>query len=65
MPDVAPAEQVAVPAADAESFFAGIAALLPEIRARATQTERAGGVPDDIIQALTDADVFRAMQPRQ
>jgi hypothetical protein len=65
MPDVALAEQVAVPAADAESFFAGIAALLPELRARAGQTERAGGVPDDIIQALTDADVFRAMQPRQ
>jgi 3-hydroxy-9,10-secoandrosta-1,3,5(10)-triene-9,17-dione monooxygenase len=65
MPDVALTEQVAVPAADAESFFAGIAALLPELRARAGQTERAGGVPDDIIQALTDADVFRAMQPRQ
>jgi 3-hydroxy-9,10-secoandrosta-1,3,5(10)-triene-9,17-dione monooxygenase len=61
MPDVALAEQVAVPAADAERFTAGIAALLPEIRARATQTERAGGVPDDIIQALTDADAAAPM----
>jgi 3-hydroxy-9,10-secoandrosta-1,3,5(10)-triene-9,17-dione monooxygenase len=61
MPDVAPAELQP----DSARFLADIAALLPAIRTRAAETERAGKVPDDIIQALTDAGVFRAVQPRQ
>lgn len=61
MPDMS----VAARSADSKQFLAGIAALLPEIRARAGETERLGSVPDDIIQALTNADVFRAVQPRQ
>ena len=51
--------------ADADKFLADITALLPDIRARAEQTERLGVVADDIVQALTDAGVFRAVQPRQ
>jgi 3-hydroxy-9,10-secoandrosta-1,3,5(10)-triene-9,17-dione monooxygenase len=65
MPDAPVAEPLAARSADSAKFLAAIAALLPEIRARAAETERAGSVPDDIIQALTDADVFRAVQPRQ
>ena len=61
MPDMS----VAARSADSKQFLAGIAALLSEIRARAGETERLGSVPDDIIQALTNADVFRAVQPRQ
>ena len=56
MPDMS----VGARSADSKQFLAGIAALLPEIRARAGETERLGSVPDDIIQALTNADVFAA-----
>ncbi len=48
-----------------DRFLHGIAELLPEIRARARETEQLGRVPDEIIQALTAAGVFRAVQPRQ
>jgi 3-hydroxy-9,10-secoandrosta-1,3,5(10)-triene-9,17-dione monooxygenase len=48
-----------------ERFFSRIQAVLPEINARAAETERLGRIPDDIIRALTDASVFRAVQPRQ
>jgi 3-hydroxy-9,10-secoandrosta-1,3,5(10)-triene-9,17-dione monooxygenase len=51
--------------ADAEGFLTGVDALLPEIRARAAETEQLGKVPDDMIRALTDVGVFRAVQPRQ
>jgi 3-hydroxy-9,10-secoandrosta-1,3,5(10)-triene-9,17-dione monooxygenase len=51
--------------AGAEAFLTQIDALLPEIRARAAETEQLGRVPDTIIRALTDVGVFRAMQPRQ
>jgi 3-hydroxy-9,10-secoandrosta-1,3,5(10)-triene-9,17-dione monooxygenase len=56
MPDIGLAES---------TFSTRIAALLPEIRARAAETERRGVVAADIIQALSDACVFRALQPRQ
>jgi len=46
-------------------FIADVATLLPEIRARAAETERQGVVSVHIIKALTDAGVFRAVQPRQ
>ena len=46
-------------------FLERIDDLLPRIRARAAETERLGRIPDEIIEALTDADVFRAVQPRQ
>jgi 3-hydroxy-9,10-secoandrosta-1,3,5(10)-triene-9,17-dione monooxygenase len=69
MPDTLQTEPrlAPVPAGKAESdmFLARIAALLPQIRARAAETERLGRVPDDIIQALTEVGVFRAVQPRQ
>jgi 3-hydroxy-9,10-secoandrosta-1,3,5(10)-triene-9,17-dione monooxygenase len=50
---------------DAGAFLDRIDALLPEIRARAAETEQLGRVPDDVIEALTEAGVFRAVQPRQ
>jgi 3-hydroxy-9,10-secoandrosta-1,3,5(10)-triene-9,17-dione monooxygenase len=61
------AQVTPLPAAEAggDMFLSGIEALLPEIRARATETERLGRLPDDIMQALTEAGVFRAVQPRQ
>ena len=51
--------------ADAKGFLDRIDALLPEIRARAAETERTGRVSDEMIAALTEAGVFRAVQPRQ
>lgn len=49
----------------ADAFLSRIDSLLPEIRARAGETERLGRVPEDLIRALTDIGVFRAVQPRQ
>jgi 3-hydroxy-9,10-secoandrosta-1,3,5(10)-triene-9,17-dione monooxygenase len=51
--------------ADRGSFPGRITDLLPEIRARAAETEQLGRVSDGIIQALTAAGVFRAVQPCQ
>lgn len=65
MLELAPVERLATQDAERGRFFARIEDLLPEVRARAAETERLGRVPDDIIQALTDAGVFRAVQPRQ
>jgi 3-hydroxy-9,10-secoandrosta-1,3,5(10)-triene-9,17-dione monooxygenase len=69
MPDLPLVERrpasVASRNADADKFLTDITALLPGIRARAEQTERLGVVADDIVQALADAGVFRAVQPRQ
>ncbi len=65
MPDVAVAEPPVADTVQADAFVAGITALLPEIRARAGETERAGRVSHDIVKALTDIGVFRAVQPRQ
>ncbi|HSD11379.1 MAG TPA: VOC family protein [Candidatus Binatia bacterium] len=48
-----------------EAFLAKVSATLPEIRERAAETERLGRIPDDTIRTLTEADVFRAVQPRQ
>src|SRR4051812_6717893 len=47
------------------AYLAGIDALLPAIRARSGETEALGQVPDDIIDELAQAHVFRALQPRQ
>ena len=65
MLDLAPVRQHDTDTAAAEKFLAGIDELLPIIRARTAETERLGRVPDDIIERLTDAGVFRAVQPRQ
>jgi 3-hydroxy-9,10-secoandrosta-1,3,5(10)-triene-9,17-dione monooxygenase len=51
--------------ADGERFLTQIVALLPDIRARAAETEQLGRVSDDVIRALTEIGVFRAVQPRQ
>ncbi len=65
MPDLPLAEPTATRDEASEKFLTGIFALLPEIRARAGETERSGSVAHDIVRALADADVFRAVQPRQ
>jgi 3-hydroxy-9,10-secoandrosta-1,3,5(10)-triene-9,17-dione monooxygenase len=52
-------------AISADDFLAGIDKLLPAIRARAAETEALGRVPDQTIRELTNAGVFRAVQPRQ
>jgi 3-hydroxy-9,10-secoandrosta-1,3,5(10)-triene-9,17-dione monooxygenase len=69
MPDLPLVERRPASAASrnaaADKFLADITTLLPDIRARAEQTERLGVLADDIVQALTDAGVFRAVQPRQ
>jgi 3-hydroxy-9,10-secoandrosta-1,3,5(10)-triene-9,17-dione monooxygenase len=65
MLDLAPRQQSDSDQAGREQFLAGIDGLLPTLRARAAETERLGRVPEDIIGLLTEADVFRAVQPRQ
>src|SRR3954464_91869 len=64
MPDVAVVEPVAN-TTEAAAFLTAITALLPDIRARAGETERAGRVSDDVVKALAEFGVFRAVQPRQ
>src|SRR3954464_6369687 len=64
MPDVAVVEPAAN-TAEADEFLTAITELLPDIRARAGETERAGRVSAEIVQALTKVGVFRAVQPRQ
>jgi alkylation response protein AidB-like acyl-CoA dehydrogenase len=69
MPDTLQAEPRPAPqparTAGSEKFLNRIAALLHQIRARAAETERLRRLPDDIVQALTEVGVFRAVQPRQ
>jgi 3-hydroxy-9,10-secoandrosta-1,3,5(10)-triene-9,17-dione monooxygenase len=50
---------------DPDAFLVRIDALLPAIRERAGQVEQQGVVSREVIGLLTEADVFRAMQPRQ
>ena len=51
--------------ADPDSFLRGIDALLPAIRDRAGELEHAGMVSPEVIGWLTEAGMFRAVQPRQ
>ena len=53
------------PPVDAAAFLLGIDALLPAIRERAAEVEQRGMISSEVIDWLTEADVFRAMQPRQ
>ena len=53
------------PPVDAAAFLLGIDALLPAIRERAAEVEQGGMISSEVIDWLTEADVFRAMQPRQ
>ena len=52
-------------ATDTDAFLLRIDALLPAIRERAAQVEQQGVISREVIGWLTEADVFRAMQPRQ
>jgi 3-hydroxy-9,10-secoandrosta-1,3,5(10)-triene-9,17-dione monooxygenase len=51
--------------ADPDSVLRGIDALLPAIRDRAGEVERNGMVSREVIGWLTEAGMFRAVQPRQ
>jgi 3-hydroxy-9,10-secoandrosta-1,3,5(10)-triene-9,17-dione monooxygenase len=53
------------PNPDPAAFLARIDALLPAIRERSAEVERHGMISPEVIGWLTDADVFRATQPRQ
>jgi 3-hydroxy-9,10-secoandrosta-1,3,5(10)-triene-9,17-dione monooxygenase len=64
MPDVAVADPPAHTTL-ADKFLADITALLPDIRAKAGETERAGRVSAEMVKALAEIGVFRAVQPRQ
>jgi 3-hydroxy-9,10-secoandrosta-1,3,5(10)-triene-9,17-dione monooxygenase len=48
-----------------EAYLARIAATLEGIRERAPEVERSGSISEATIRALTDAGVFRAVQPRR
>jgi 3-hydroxy-9,10-secoandrosta-1,3,5(10)-triene-9,17-dione monooxygenase len=50
---------------DADAFLLRIDALLPAIRKRAAEVEHQGMISREVIGWLTEADVFRAVQPRQ
>ena len=65
MLDQAPAADQTIREVERKTFLARIDSLLPEIHARADETERLGRVPDDIVRALAEVGVFRALQPRQ
>ncbi len=54
------------PSADAaDAFLSRIDALVPAIRRHAVEVEHHGIISPEVIGWLTDADVFRATQPRQ
>lgn len=65
MLELAQAENPPARTVDETTFLTGIDALLPAIRGRAAEVEKLKRVPEDIVQLLTDAHVFRAVQPRQ
>jgi len=50
---------------DPDSFLRRVDALLPAIRDRAGEAERHGMVSREVMGWLTEADMFRATQPRQ
>lgn len=52
-------------AAGPEAFLARIDALLPAIRERSAEVERLGMISREVIGWLTEADMLRAVQPRQ
>lgn len=52
-------------ATNADAFLLQIDALLPAIRQRAAEVEQQGVISREVIGWLTEANVFRAMQPRQ
>ncbi|HUN41994.1 MAG TPA: acyl-CoA dehydrogenase family protein [Acetobacteraceae bacterium] len=51
--------------ADPDTFLRNVDALLPAIRDRAAEVERSGMVSREVIGWLTEAGMFRAVQPRQ
>jgi 3-hydroxy-9,10-secoandrosta-1,3,5(10)-triene-9,17-dione monooxygenase len=52
-------------AVDPGAFLLGIDALLPALRERAAKVEQLGIISREVMTWLTEANVFRAMQPRQ
>ena len=52
-------------ATDADTYLRRIDALLPAIRKCAAEVERQGMISPEVIGWLTEADVFRAVQPQR
>ena len=50
---------------EAAAFLKRIDGILPLLRKQAPEAEELRRMPDESIRAMTDADVFRAVQPRQ
>ena len=46
-----------------EDLKARATALVPLLRSRASETESLRRIPDDIIQKLRDAELYRVLQP--
>jgi 3-hydroxy-9,10-secoandrosta-1,3,5(10)-triene-9,17-dione monooxygenase len=54
------------PAVDAaDRFRADVAALIPQVAARAVDTERLRRIPDETMAAVRGAGILRALQPRR
>lgn len=51
--------------ADAAAFLARIDGILPLLKERSAEAERLRCLPIENIQAMTDAGIFRAIQPKQ
>src|ERR1700736_693947 len=50
---------------EAAAFLARIDHILPLLKERSAEAERLRRLPDENIRAMTDAGIFRAMQPKQ
>ena len=51
--------------AEAPAYLARIDNILPLLKERSAEAERLRRLPDENIRAMTDAGIFRAMQPKQ
>jgi 3-hydroxy-9,10-secoandrosta-1,3,5(10)-triene-9,17-dione monooxygenase len=58
-------QPVADGSAEAAAFLARVDGILPLLKERAAETERLRRLPAENIRAMTDAGIFRAVQPKQ
>ena len=54
---------IAIPTS--EELVARAAAMVPQLRARADEIEKARKVPSDVIEMFKEAGFFRILQPKQ
>lgn len=48
-----------------EEFLTRAKALVPMLRERASEIDKAGSVPEDVVQAFRDAGFYKMLQPKQ